>query len=170
MRLVNTCRAGLTVVVGVVALVVCDALHASALSAQGVKNGRPCTPEVVDSTRYAVSPLYRNCDVDTPAKLKREGSPTYRFPQGIRCGIVELTFLVDTTGRVVPGSSSLIMFNDDRYAEVVVKDLKSWRYEPATLAGRPVTQLVFARHARKDDRVPFVVGGNPVPPPPPPCR
>ncbi len=129
-----------------------------ALKAQSSTKSRACEPSLVDSSRYTVSPLYRNCDVDVPAKLKHQPEPPYDFPPGVGCATTELTFVVDTTGKWIPGTQAVEFADDDEYAKVLIKSLSDWRYQPAILNGKPVAQLVYVKFARQNGRVPFSVG------------
>ena len=134
------------------------------------KTKRPCHPEVVDTQQYGAS-VNRDCDTDRPAILTHEEQPPYRFPRNVSCGIVELSFIVDSSGIIMPSTAALISTNAPEYAMLVVASLSKWRYEPAMLNGKPVAQLVMVRHARPDDRVPSSVDRAPARIPPiPPCQ
>jgi hypothetical protein len=143
------------------------AVHRTA-NAQPAK-ARECHPAVIDSSLYNAATIKRDCDVDVPAKVKREAKPEFKFPQELRCAIVEFTVVVDSTGAFLPGSVALVSANDADYGALIIKSVPTWRFEAAKLGGKPASQLLFVRHARADGRVPFVVSRDRTPPPPPPC-
>ena len=122
---------------------------AAPLAAQKPK--RRCTGEAPDSAALHRGPVYRDCEVDRPARLRTVDLPLdYNPPTGglgaSRCLRAEFQFVVDTTGRaelatVRPGNS-----NDRGLENAVRGNLGQLRYEPARLAGARVRQLVvFAR-------------------------
>jgi hypothetical protein len=124
-------------------------LVAAPLSAQTSK--RRCTGEAPDSAALHLGPVYRDCEVDRPARLRTVDLPVdYNPPTGglggTRCLRAEFQFVVDTTGRaelasVRPGSS-----NDRGLENAIRGSLPQVRYEPARLAGAKVRQVVvYAR-------------------------
>jgi TonB family protein len=83
-------------------------------------------------------------DPDTVARLKA-GSRAPKYPKsmfrdGYRATAL-LSFVVDTTGRVVPGTSSVIEASDDAYRRWACDAVKELRFEPAQKAGQHVTAL-----------------------------
>lgn len=103
--------------------------------------GTPVDPLVV------VGPVYRDCDVDRPARLRGNPPRLNWTPSGSdlvdgRCFRAEFQFIVDTLG--VPDLSTLqaVSSNNGDYAEAVRASLSVLRYEPARLDGRPVRQIV----------------------------
>ena len=126
------------------------ALAAGTVSAgaQGAASKRNCTPAVIDTVRYGSVPINRDCDVEKPAKLKHDEEPSYRLPKDVQCVVVEMLFVVDSTGKVVTGSASVVTTNDPEYAELMVTSLPKWRYEPARKDKKPVAQLVWTRNPR----------------------
>lgn len=134
-------------------------LHAQA------PGGRRCEPDAIDSAIVKAPGVYGNCEVDQPAKLKRKPEPHFDFTYAPRCSHVNVAFVVDSTGEFVPGTQSLILTDSKEYAELVIKNLKLWRYEPAKLNGRPVSQRVLLRHVRQDDKLLLVGPGKAKPQP-----
>ena len=124
-------------------------LFAAPLAAQSSK--RRCTGEPPDSAALYLGPVYRDCEVDRPARLRTVDLPVdYNPPTGglggTRCLRAEFHLVVDTTGRaelasVRPGSS-----NDRGLENAIRGSLPQLRYDPARLAGAKVRQVVvYAR-------------------------
>jgi TonB family protein len=59
-----------------------------------------------------------------------------------REGSVDLSFVVDETGRVTPGTVRLVSFTTAAFAQAVLDIVPRFRLEPATIGGCPVKQLV----------------------------
>ena len=161
------------------ATLACAALISTAAEAQVLSRGHACSVAAVDTARYGGGTFYRDCEVDHPAKLKRAPRPRFVFPQGLqelRCAIVELEFGVDEEGRPIEATALVVNTNAPEFAQLTLRGLSDWRYEPATKGGVAVRQAVVTRVARRNDnvRVPFVVPQpderRPRPAPEPPCR
>ena len=118
-------------------------LGAGSASAQAPP--RPCSVTVVQSSYEQHGPAYRDCDVDQPARLRRDRAPAFVFPTDERCATAELVFVVDTTG--VPDSATAVIVETDApdFARLLVQTLASWRYRPAQLHGVLVRQVVRER-------------------------
>jgi protein TonB len=73
-------------------------------------------------------------------------NPRPDYPQSLRSanleGDVLITFVVDTTGRVEPGSLRVVQSSHPLFAESVQRWLPKTRYRPAEVGGRRVRQLV----------------------------
>ena len=123
-------------------------------------SARKCTPEVIDTVQFGSAPIYRDCDVEKPAKLKHKEKPKYRLADGVPCARVEMLFVVDTSGKVVTGSASLVSTTEPEYALLVLASLDKWRFEPAKREKAPVPQLVLIEQklSAGSVKVPFVVG------------
>lgn len=132
--------------VGTLALLL---LFATPLAAQ--KSRRRCTGEVPDSALVSHGPVYRDCDVDKPARLRTidlplDYNPTTGGLGSSRCLRAELQFVVDTVGRVEPATVRPGNSNDRGLENALRGSLGQLRYEPARKAGAKVRQLVvFAR-------------------------
>lgn len=78
--------------------------------------------------------------------LPNAGNPLPRFPEVLRAGGVEgrvlVQFVVDTTGRVEPGSIRFIASSHDLYEAAVRGVLPRYRFQAAEVGGRKVRQLV----------------------------
>lgn len=153
-------------------LVLLCCVGAAELQAQPSGTPPACSVAAVDSAWLASGPVYRDCDVERPAAARTTGRPRFTFPRELSCVIVELEFVVDSTGRPRPETARVVSTNSAEYAELLLETLPRWRYEPARRAGAPVHQVVHVRHARADERLPFVIQGQRPPPraPAPPCR
>lgn len=88
--------------------------------------------------------LYRFDAVERVAAL-RPGNPTPRYPdQLVRAGIpgrVVARFVVDTLGRVEPGSVQLLASTHPAFSDAVSAVLPRYRFTPAQVGGRPVRML-----------------------------
>jgi protein TonB len=73
-------------------------------------------------------------------------NPRPDYPQALRSASLEgdvfITFVVDTTGRVEPGSLRVVQSSHPLFAEAVQRWLPKTRYRPAEVGGRRVRQLV----------------------------
>ena len=128
--------------------------------AQDAKSERKCTPAVIDSVQFGSAPVYRDCDVDKPVKLKHEERPKYRLADGVQCARVEMLFVVDSSGKVVTGSATLVSTTEPEYAILLLASLDEWRFEPAKREKAPVAQVVLVEQkiSASSAKVPFTVG------------
>jgi protein TonB len=85
--------------------------------------------------------------VDRAAAVRRAPEPRYPAPLRDRAveGAVTVRFVVDSTGRVAPGSLRVLDAAHVLFADAVRDALARARYAPAELRGRPVAQLVEQR-------------------------
>ena len=78
--------------------------------------------------------------------LPRPGTPTPAYPAMLRAAAVEgrviARFVVDTTGRVEPGSFMVLESTHELFTASVRAALPAMRYLPAEAGGRRVRQLV----------------------------
>jgi hypothetical protein len=126
------------------------ALAAPLASAQQLK--RRCTGEPPDSSALQAGPVYRDCEVDRPARLRTadlpvDFTPPAGNPGGARCYRAELQFVVDTTGRPEPLTVRSGRSNDRNLEDALRGHLDQLRYEPARLANRRVRQVVIYSRA-----------------------
>lgn len=72
-----------------------------------------------------------------------------RYPEPLRArgiaGAVVARFVVDTTGRVAPGSFAVVEATDSLFADAVREALRRARFTPAEVRGHRVPQLVEQR-------------------------
>lgn len=89
--------------------------------------------------------VFREEQVDKPVFLA-PGSTAPRYPDGLRAagisGSVMVEFVVDTAGRVEPGSIQLSQADHALFASAVRDVLPRYRFIPAMAAGHRVRQLV----------------------------
>ena len=127
----------------------CLVLAATPLAAQTSK--RRCTGEAPDSALLQSGPVYRDCEVDKPARLRTvdlplDYNPTTGGLGTTRCLRAEFQFVVDTIGRVEPATVRPGNSNDRGLENAVRGNLGQLRYEPARKDGAKVRQVVvFAR-------------------------
>lgn len=83
--------------------------------------------------------------VDVPVVLDKR-SPLPRFPQMLTSagveGMARLSFVVDTLGRVEPGTVLVLEATHPAFALAVQVNLPRMRFAPARVGGRAVRQLV----------------------------
>jgi len=88
---------------------------------------------------------YTFAQVDVPAAM-RPGGASPRYPTVLRErgveGRVVVQFVVDTAGRVEPGTVRVVSSPDDLFTAAVRAALPSLRFTPARAGGRAVRQLV----------------------------
>jgi protein TonB len=91
-------------------------------------------PYIPDTTAYAPSAVTR--------RPERLGGPPPTYPQGLRedgiNGMVRIAFVVDTSGRVEPGSVHVICATNPLFAPSAVGAINASRFSPGLRAGRPV--------------------------------
>lgn len=126
------------------ALLLCASTSLEAQRGRGACSGSALDPSVVSGV------VYRNCDVDRPAR-ERGGGPRIAWtpspsevPAG-GCFRAEFEFVVDSTGAVEPMTIRHMASNSASFAEAVRASLTGKRYEPARLEDRPVRQMVVHR-------------------------
>ena len=99
----------------------------------------------------AVSPALPVGEIALPEQVDRvvvprASNPRPVYPNALRNAVVEgdvvIRFVVDTTGRVERNSVEVLRASHSLFADAVREWLPRTRYEPATIAGRPVRQLV----------------------------
>lgn len=105
----------------------------------GVGNG------VVGGVTVSDNQTYFAYQVEKPAAT-RPGSAAPAYPETLRSagieGEVDAEFVVDTTGRVEPGSLQIKKATNDLFKAAVVSALPKMRFFPAEVGGKKVKQLV----------------------------
>ena len=98
----------------------------------------------ISATRADTMPLYRETDVDTPVAPLSMQPPHY--PDSLRAakveGVVLLQFVVDTLGRLEPGTVRVLMSTNALFSRSATAALDDARFKPAIRKGRPVRQTV----------------------------
>jgi len=122
-------------------------LAAACASAGGVAGRARCGLTGHDSTYLAGGPVYRDCAVDTKARLVTTGlHPDYR-PSRNGCYSAEVEFVVDAAGVPEPRSIRTVRTNDPAFAEALAAFVPGLKYEPARIGGAPVRQIVSERQS-----------------------
>jgi TonB family protein len=87
-----------------------------------------------------------SADLVDVAAAPLPGGPKPRYPEALRAAGIEgratLEFVVDTTGRIDPGSIRVIASDADAFVVSIRDALAATRYHAALVGGRPVRQLV----------------------------
>lgn len=140
---------------------------AAACASGGGKGGvtaaeraRNCPLLLQDSVYAAAAPVYRDCAVTTQSRvIPNNVRPDY-MPQAPfkECYSAELEFVVDVTGAAEQRTAKVAHTNDPAYAESVMALLPRLRFEPGTLDGVPVRQIMTYKQTMGVRRV--VVSSN----------
>lgn len=102
-----------------------------------------CAP--VDSGLAHLGAVYRECEVDTPVRIRgRQPHPSFDPTPGSTksCYSASVAFVVDEQGVPLAQTIQIVRSNDARFGAAVVESVASWRYTPAMKGGAPVKQLV----------------------------
>ena len=95
---------------------------------------------------------YTPCEVDTPVRAARWPTP-YAASQPGPCKFAELQLVVDSLGRLEPGSPSVIQTNDPAVAATLVRELANMQFEPGRRLEVPVRQIQRIYFGSKGERV-----------------
>lgn len=118
-------------------------------AASGFQVGEPRPGSPILAGPYAGGPAgpsatYTREQVERIAVLRAGASP--RYPAGLRSAGVEgevvVRLVVDTIGRVQPGSAVVVRSSHDAFTAAVLEVLPRLRFAPAAIGGRRVRQLV----------------------------
>ncbi len=146
----------------------------AACASSGAHADSRCGLTAADSIYAGRMPVYRACGVDHEATLVSTSvHPDFRPEPGSRvgCFVADLEFVVDTTGRVEPGTTRVVRQNNGEFADAVAAIVSRLRYTPATLYGAPVRQITALTQRLSIVEV-LVPAGSPPPRPttrPPTC-
>jgi len=112
-------------------------------SGVGRQDGRHDGVPAIDTT-LSTSDTYLSTQVDEPVTAVLIPAP--RYPAALRAAAIEgevlAQYVVDTTGRVEPGSWKVLRASHDGFREAAREAVEAGRFKPARIAGRPVRQLV----------------------------
>lgn len=119
------------------------AMCSNPLAAQKVKR---CPGTPIDTSAIA-GPVYRDCQVDKPAKLRGtpprpKWSPSTSEVSDGRCFRAAFRFIVDESGAILPGTIEVSSSNNAGFENAVRGTLFQLQYDPAMLDGQPVRQVV----------------------------
>lgn len=110
-------------------------------SGKGVQGGRE--KGVVE--KPSENQTYFEYQVEKPV-MTAPGSPTPRYPEILKSAGVEgevvVSFTVDTTGRAIPSTLTILKSTHDLFAAAVRTALPTMRFLPAEVGGKKVRQLV----------------------------
>ena len=130
-----------------------------------------CAPEVQSdmakaptqaSVAKTTESVLTEAEVASPVQADLTPSSAPKYPAELlssgKEGEVLVSYVVDTTGLVLPETFTVLRASDQRFADAVRSALPSFRYTPATAAdGRKVRQVVQAPFA-------FALNRSPLPP------
>lgn len=135
-----------------------------------------CTGAPPDSTWLAAGPVYRDCEVDTPAKV-RGGAPTIRATQFINvrdakpCLRISLDLVVGPDGKVETDKVVVVESDHPIMTQETLKTIGGLRFDPARLGGQAVRQQVRYTRGVALSGMRFAVGrSGSAPPTQPPVR
>ena len=135
------------VAIGTAGLLVASVAAASAhvTSAPGVRPGPRAASDTGEAPRKASGDTYFEFQVE---KQVRQLSPIahLHYPPEMKAagqdGEVLAQFVVDTSGRPVPGTFKVLRSTNVAFTDAVRATLDSLRFTPAEIGGRKVKQLV----------------------------
>ena len=109
-------------------------------------SGSNCQLSALDSAYLDGGPVYRECAVDTPARLLdsrvtsdfQAGDPRFG---GRQCYSAVIAFVVDTAGAPEPQTVRVVRTNDQSFADALIRVLPRLHYQPARKNTKPVRQI-----------------------------
>ena len=113
--------------------------------------GANCQLSASDSTYLQGGPVYRDCAVDTRARLLDERvtpdfQPSSPQTSGRQCYSAVIEFVVDTAGIAEVETARVARTNDQSFADALIRMVPRLRYHPARKNDMPVRQIVqFSR-------------------------
>jgi protein TonB len=94
-----------------------------------------------------VARVFTTAEVADPAQIVSQPAPEYPriFASAGIGGVVVLQFVVDTLGRVEPGSVTVLEASHEPFAEAATKAIRASTFRPGRMRGEPIRQLVQQR-------------------------
>ncbi|HEX2779756.1 MAG TPA: TonB family protein [Gemmatimonadaceae bacterium] len=141
----NTTGSGARIAIAIVLLGITAAASPSATRAQATVRPVSATRPAASATIARRDSVYFEFQVEKPAEALPGGSrPAYPAPLSAAHveGEVLVQFVVDTAGRVEPGTFKVLETTNAVFADAVEAALPGMRFSPAELHGRLVRQLV----------------------------
>jgi len=125
-----------------------------AVACASATGGRRATCDLSpsDSVLAQGRPVFRDCNVDRPARFLNNAGARPNLPSSAAsmrsaCYSADLEFVVDSTGRPETATARLVRTNNQDFAQAVLETIGVWRYEPALRDGTPVRQIVTTHQA-----------------------
>ena len=125
------------------------AAYACGKPAQGPSPVR-CEPKQLDSVWLAAGPVYRECEVDRPARLLNPTVPSeYLPPENViqRCLTAVIYVVVDTSGSPELNTARIARTNAPEFGRALLRRAQSWLFEPARKSGVAVRQVAAVGRA-----------------------
>src|SRR5260370_27158388 len=106
-----------------------------------------CQLSALDSAYIDGGPVYRECAVDTRARLldsrvTSDFQPSDPRSGGQQCYSGVIAFVVDTAGAPEPQTVRVVRTNDRSFADALIRVLPRLHYQPARKNAKPVRQIV----------------------------
>jgi hypothetical protein len=114
------------------------------LAACAGKRGGPCEAVPAAVSLAAGTEVFAECAVEKKAFARTSIKLDYRPAPGSPAGTYSATleFVVDSTGSVLSATVREVQSTDRGFAESFTVSLLKQRFRPASIAGRPVAQLM----------------------------
>jgi hypothetical protein len=127
--------------------------------------GASCPLTQQDSAFLGRGPVYRDCAVDKKARLVQQTARVDYRPTrpGNGCYSADVELVVDTLGKPEISTVRVIRANDRGFADAMVASVPGWQFEPATIAGQRVRQIVNEHQAMGTVVVAVPAGSAPPP-------
>ncbi len=123
-----------------------------------------CEQVAADTARFGTQPVYRECAVNKPVKLRKVVERKFDADLGLTCAAATLEFVVDANGRANPTSARVLTTNAGEFAKLLIASLEKWRFNPAELDKQSVAQLVVMDHSQRAEnsrqRTAYIVGSD----------
>ncbi len=100
-----------------------------------------CVNTPIDTAWLRSGPVFTACDVDSQERVTTMTSVPPPNT-GRTCFAAQLVFVVDTLGRIEPGTLRLVRATDPTYGANALRSAAHWRTTVARRAGAPVRQVV----------------------------
>jgi protein TonB len=119
--------------------------------AGGVAGGTGKVEDLAATHVKAVEPVlarvFTTAEVADPAQILAQPAPEYPriFASAGIGGVVVLQFVVDTLGRVEPGSVRVLEASHEPFAAAATKAILASTFRPGRMRGEPIRQLVQQR-------------------------
>jgi protein TonB len=91
--------------------------------------------------------IYSTSELADPAEVISQPAPSYPkvFQEAGISGVVDLQYVIDTLGRVEPGSVKVLSTTHEPFADAAIKAIRESKFRPGRQHGEPIRQLVQQR-------------------------